>query len=100
EFEKSYPKDLEGSIWKAMADADVAGDRVEAIKVLRETLEKEPDNLAAVALLSEQVAVLGRPGDAAAILKDYLARHPDATKPLEPAIRDYLKSAQEPGKGG
>lgn len=94
-FEAEHPRDVEAALWKAQAEADVAGDRVEAIHVLRQALEVEPDNLATVSLLSGQMASLGMAGDAAALLESCRARHPDAAAPLTVMIESFRKTSPE-----
>jgi tRNA A-37 threonylcarbamoyl transferase component Bud32/TolB-like protein len=86
EYVKRYPADVEGDFWKAQGVADIAGDPILAIRILRSILEKEPDNLAAVSAMSMHIARLGSPADAKSILEDCLGRHPEAEAPLTQLI--------------
>src|SRR5262245_39771997 len=100
-FEAQHPRDVEAALWKAQADADITGDRVEAIHVLRQALEVEPDNLATVSLLSGQMASLGMAGDAANLLESCKARHPDASAPLTVMIETIRRpGAEREGRRG
>jgi tetratricopeptide (TPR) repeat protein len=78
-FTKAYPKDQEANFWRAQAEADLQGNPVRAIRVLREVLHEEPDHLPAVLAMSNYLAELGGADDVARFLADYRARFPDAT---------------------
>ena len=85
-YAKLYPADVEGLFWKEQGIADLVGDPIGAIRILRSILEKEPDNLTAVSAMSMHIARLGSPADAKSILQDCLGRHPEAEAPLKRLI--------------
>jgi len=95
-FEEAYPRDPEAALWKAQVAGESDGDHLAAIKLLRDILGQEPDNLAALSLLSSQVARLGRAEDAAAILREYLSRHPNGPGNLPDLIRKYSQGEPIP----
>jgi TolB-like protein/predicted Ser/Thr protein kinase len=95
-FRQGFPRDPEASLWQAQALSDLSGDHLGAIRVLQEILGEEQDNLAALSILSAQVAEIGSPGDAAAILSDYLARHPGDAGAVGRRIAIYRKGAVVP----
>jgi len=96
EFRKSFPRDPEALLWQAQASADLQGDHLGAVRLLQGILGDESDNLAALSLLSSQLAEVGAPGDAAAILSDYLARHPGDAAAVGRRITIYRKGAEVP----
>ena len=65
----AFPEDVETKFWIAQAQADVVGDRFEAIKGLHEVLRLQPENLQAVQVLSTHLAEIGHPEDAIKILQ-------------------------------
>ena len=95
-FRESFPRDPEAALWQAEASSDLSGDHLGAVRVVREILGEEPDNLAALSILSAQLAELGSPGDAVAILSDYLARHPGDAGAVGRRIAIYRKGAEVP----
>ncbi|MBI3448203.1 MAG: hypothetical protein HY049_04700 [Acidobacteria bacterium] len=96
EFRKSFPRDSEALLWQAQASADLLGDRLGAVRLLQGILGDESDNLAALSLLSSQLAEIGAPGDAAAILSDYLVRHPADAGTVGRKITIYRKGTEVP----
>lgn len=94
-----YPEDQEANFWRAMALADVEGDRGEAIRILHRILAEEGNNLPAVSGLATQLIDLGRPEDAEQILRDYLVRNPGAEEPLNRLITTAREAAR-PGHPG
>jgi len=90
-YSSEYPEDLEAKVWMARALADVDGDRIDALRMLRKVLAQESHNLQAAAAMAEHLAALGRPDEARALLEDYRHRSPDAAGPLTKRIERFRK---------
>jgi tetratricopeptide (TPR) repeat protein len=81
-FHLEHPEDAEAAFWEAQAEADVLGDPIGSIKILRKVVALDPDNLPAVATLSRRMIELGQPEAARGIVLDYSRRYPQAAPHL------------------
>lgn len=88
-FSSQFPQDQEARVWLARARADVDGNRIDALRLLRKVLAEEPHNLQAAAAMAEHLAALGRREEARSLLEDYRHRSPDAVGPLTERIERY-----------
>jgi TolB-like protein/predicted Ser/Thr protein kinase/Tfp pilus assembly protein PilF len=83
---RRYPRDKEAPVWRARAYVTLAGDQLEATRALRGAIQQDPNNLAAVAAMAEQLSGLGETEAAGAILREAARRNPAAQASLERLI--------------
>ena len=76
QLSQRYPKDQEGSFWYSEALAAREGDRFEAIRLLREAVERDPNDALAISALTRHLEELGLKDDAMIILRDFQKRNP------------------------
>jgi TolB-like protein/predicted Ser/Thr protein kinase len=81
-----FPQDPEGSFWRAQAVADLTGDRLRAIGILRRELARDPGNAMVVAALAGHLADLGLAEEAEGILEDFRRRRPGVSIAALPVI--------------
>lgn len=84
--EELYPQDPEGPFWRAQAVADLTGDRLRAIGILRRELARDPGNAMVVAGLAGQLDDLGLTEEAEGILEDFRRRRPGVSIVALPVI--------------
>jgi tetratricopeptide (TPR) repeat protein len=75
---QQFPNNNEARVWWAQAFTDLEGDHFQAARKLREAIEQDPNNLAAIAGLAEQLANLGAVEDAEAMCEEAIQRNPEA----------------------
>jgi TolB-like protein len=79
ELAAKFPRDVEALFWKAQVESAREGDPSRAIRTLQEAMERDPESSLAVAGLVAQLRGLQLGAEADAILKDFLARHPEVS---------------------
>ena len=81
-MEERYPDDLEARLWHARALVDLAGDPAGAIHLLRESMDLDPNDAAAVACMADLMRGLNLTAEADAILADFYSRNPGVPREL------------------
>jgi TolB-like protein len=81
-----FPQDPEGPFWRAQAVADLTGDRLRAIGILRRELARDPGNSMVVAALAGHLEDLGLAREAEGILEDFRRRRPGVSIAALPVI--------------
>jgi TolB-like protein len=92
-LEQGYPDDPEGKFWQAQALSVLGADPADALLILQETLEVDPNYLPAVSHLTLGLDRLGLSDDAEQIVRDYLTRNPEAAGPLNDLIGRFRQAA-------
>ncbi|UCF67525.1 MAG: protein kinase [Acidobacteriota bacterium] len=80
------PGEKETYVWWARALIDRSGQPLQAMLLLREVLEKDPNYLPAIATLAESLARLGATEDARQLVREAVVRKPEARASLERLI--------------
>jgi tetratricopeptide (TPR) repeat protein len=85
EISVPFPKDPEGLFWHAEALAAREGGRFEAIRILHQALDQNPNDALAISALARRLTEMGMKQDAAAILQDFQKRSSAPVGPPPPA---------------
>jgi predicted Zn-dependent protease len=89
---KAFPEDSEVEFWYGRALARVKGRSLEAARHLRAALDRDPNNLPAVAELAATLAGLGAADNAVAVLTAARERNPAAGDRIQALIDGYQGS--------
>jgi TolB-like protein len=79
-----YPQDPESLFWRAEALSGSRGREVEAIRILRQAVDRNPNDALAVTSLARHLEELGLKQDAEVILKDFQERTAPPSGPAPP----------------
>ncbi len=91
-LQQEHPGKEDTKIWIGQA-CQADGKPLDAIRNLRESLARDPNNLLATATLADVLAQLGEIESAGGILMDAMKRHPEAEK----AIHERMDRMKETG---
>jgi len=82
DLRQRFPLNKEAPVWWARALSDLSRDPIQASRQLREAIEQDPNNLAAIAGLVGQLAAAGANDDAETMIRDAISRNPEAETSL------------------
>ena len=91
-LKQEHPGKEDTQIWIGQA-CQAEGKPLDAIRNLRESLARDPNNLLATATLADVLAQLGEVESAGGILMDAMKRHPES----EQAINERMDRMKESG---